>query len=162
MATLPEFPFFLCTPQGTLLEGFSVTMAIVPGVEGDLGVMAKHTPLVTTLKQGLLRLFRNQEAVFTMPLYGQGILRIEEDKTTLLLEQFCPLTGKNFSYTGIQHMPASLRIDSKDLGAYKIDSNVLEILTPALAQKLATYVAHHANAVITADLAKGLDKQKAA
>lgn len=162
MATLPEFPFFLYTSQGTLLDGVSVTMAIVPGVEGDLGVMAKHTPLVTALKQGILRIFRNQEMVFSMPLSGQGILHIEDDKTTLLLEQFCPLTSENFSYTGMKCMPTTLRIDSKELGVYKIDSEVLELLTPSLAQKLAAYVAHHANAVITIDLAKGLDKQKAA
>jgi len=47
------FKFELVSPEKLLFSG-EVEQVLVPGVEGDLTVMAKHAPLITTLRPGVL------------------------------------------------------------------------------------------------------------
>ena len=45
------FDLSLVTPEGPAFEG-EVEMLIVPGQDGEIGVLARHAPLVATLKAG--------------------------------------------------------------------------------------------------------------
>ena len=47
------FPFELVSPERLLFSG-QVTEVIVPGTEGEFGIMAGHAPFVSTLKPGIL------------------------------------------------------------------------------------------------------------
>ena len=49
------FKFELVSPEKLLFSG-EVEQVLVPGAEGDMTVMAKHAPLITTLRPGLLEL----------------------------------------------------------------------------------------------------------
>jgi len=49
------FTFELVSPEKLLFSG-EVEQVLVPGAEGDMTVMAKHAPLITTLRPGLLEL----------------------------------------------------------------------------------------------------------
>ncbi|WP_029354871.1 F0F1 ATP synthase subunit epsilon [Bosea sp. 117] len=51
MAT--TFPFELVSPERLVFSG-KVTEVIVPGTEGEFGVLAGHAPFVSTLKPGVL------------------------------------------------------------------------------------------------------------
>jgi F-type H+-transporting ATPase subunit epsilon len=44
----------LITPGGVRFEG-DVEIVVAPGAAGDLGVLAKHAPLLTTLRPGVLK-----------------------------------------------------------------------------------------------------------
>ena len=52
---LDLFTFELVSPEKLLFSG-EVEQVLVPGAEGDMTVMAKHAPLITTLRPGLLEL----------------------------------------------------------------------------------------------------------
>jgi F-type H+-transporting ATPase subunit epsilon len=54
MAT--TFHFDLVTPEKLLFSG-EVEQVDLPGSEGDLGVLAGHAPIVTTLRPGILTIF---------------------------------------------------------------------------------------------------------
>src|SRR5918912_1332969 len=45
------FDLSLVTPEGPAFEG-EVEMLIVPGQDGEIGILARHAPLVATLKAG--------------------------------------------------------------------------------------------------------------
>ena len=45
----------IVTPDGSAYDG-DVVMAVVPGVEGELGILARHQPLVTLVGDGETRL----------------------------------------------------------------------------------------------------------
>jgi F-type H+-transporting ATPase subunit epsilon len=47
------FKFELVSPERLLLSG-EVEQVLVPGAEGDMTVLARHAPLLTTLRPGLL------------------------------------------------------------------------------------------------------------
>jgi len=50
----PAFDVALVTPEGPVFQG-EAHMLIVPGAAGEIGVLARHAPLVATLKAGSTR-----------------------------------------------------------------------------------------------------------
>ena len=55
---MATFQFDLVSPEKLLVSG-EVTQVDVPGSEGDFGVLAGHAPMVTTLRPGILVVFRD-------------------------------------------------------------------------------------------------------
>ena len=49
--------FELVSPEKLLFSG-DVQQVDVPGIEGDFGVLADHAPMVTTLRPGIVTVFR--------------------------------------------------------------------------------------------------------
>jgi F-type H+-transporting ATPase subunit epsilon len=55
---MATFQFDLVSPEKLLVSG-EVTQVDVPGSEGDFGVLAGHAPMVTTLRPGILVVYRD-------------------------------------------------------------------------------------------------------
>lgn len=73
----------IVTPERKVYEG-QVRMVIAKGLEGELGVLLGHAPLVTPLKTGVLRLLlENTEQVLAV---SGGFLEVRPDKVTILAE----------------------------------------------------------------------------
>jgi F-type H+-transporting ATPase subunit epsilon len=61
-----------------------VDMVIAPGVEGELGILPQHAPLITALAPGELRIKQGeQEQLFAI---GGGYLEILENQVTVLAD----------------------------------------------------------------------------
>jgi F-type H+-transporting ATPase subunit epsilon len=61
-----------------------VDMVIAPGSEGELGILPNHTPLLTTLTEGVLRVKRGgEEEVFAI---GGGIMEVLPNKVIVLAD----------------------------------------------------------------------------
>jgi F-type H+-transporting ATPase subunit epsilon len=54
---MAKFQFDLVSPEKLLFSG-EVDQVDVPGSEGDFGVLAGHAPLVTTVRPGVLVMYR--------------------------------------------------------------------------------------------------------
>jgi F-type H+-transporting ATPase subunit epsilon len=77
MATLLQ----IVTPEGKVFSD-KVDLVVVPGAEGELGLLSLHAPLVTTLKPGELRYTKDgQEHVFAV---GSGLLEVTQDSVAVL------------------------------------------------------------------------------
>jgi len=61
-----------------------VDMVIAPGVEGELGILPHHTPLMTTLQSGELRVRQGGEE-FSMAVSG-GFLEVRPDRIIVLAD----------------------------------------------------------------------------
>ena len=57
---MATFHFDLVSPEKLLFSG-EVEQVDLPGAEGDMGVLAGHAPLVTTLRPGILTIFGESE-----------------------------------------------------------------------------------------------------
>ena len=57
---MAKFQFDLVSPEKLLFSG-QVDQVDVPGSEGDFGVLAGHAPLVSTLRPGILVMYRDSE-----------------------------------------------------------------------------------------------------
>lgn len=118
----PRFTFSLITPQGILIDKISITMAICPGEEGDLGILAGHTPLITPLRAGILSLWDGSEKIFSLSLYDefQGLLSVQSHEALLTLDQFCTVCYDT-TIEGISHLSPTLRMACAQCGHIKIN-----------------------------------------
>jgi len=62
----------------------NVDMVIAPGFEGQLGILPHHTPLMTTLLPGELRVKKGDEEV-SLAISG-GFLEVRPDRVVVLAE----------------------------------------------------------------------------
>ncbi len=61
-----------------------VDVVVAPGVEGQLGILPHHTPLMTTLQPGELRIKKGAEEL-VLAISG-GFLEIRPDKVVILAD----------------------------------------------------------------------------
>ena len=63
-----------------------VDFVILPGDEGDFGVLDNHSPIVSSLRLGLIYIYKNQEVIKTF-FINSGICEITENKCIILTEK---------------------------------------------------------------------------
>jgi F-type H+-transporting ATPase subunit epsilon len=80
----PLFSVSLVTPDGPAFEG-EAEMLIVPGAAGEIGVLARHAPLVATLKAGSTRVHLGGTEVRTFAT-GPGFFKVETDRALALVD----------------------------------------------------------------------------
>jgi F-type H+-transporting ATPase subunit epsilon len=86
MADKPKFDVSVVTPDGPAFEG-DAEMLIVPGAAGEIGVLARHAPLVATLKAGSIRVYRSVDADDVVELAsGPGFFKVELDRAIALVD----------------------------------------------------------------------------
>ena len=82
---MADLRFELVTPD-RLVMSEDVFMVVVPGTEGDSGIMAGHAPYMTTLKNGDIAVYRSQGAQpERIPVTG-GFAEVSDKGLTVLAE----------------------------------------------------------------------------
>jgi F-type H+-transporting ATPase subunit epsilon len=80
------FDLSLVTPDGPAFEG-EVEMLIVPGAAGEIGVLARHAPLIATLKAGSTRVYLDRESENVQEYAtGPGFFKVETDRAIALVD----------------------------------------------------------------------------
>src|ERR671924_375582 len=79
------FDLSLVTPEGPAFEG-EVEMLIVPGAAGEIGVLARHAPLVATLKAGGTRVHIRRDEEIREFATGPGFFKVEQDRALALVD----------------------------------------------------------------------------
>jgi F-type H+-transporting ATPase subunit epsilon len=80
-----QIQFELVSPE-RLVVGRPVEMVVVPGAEGDFGVLPGHAPLISTVRPGVIAVFDNgqvQERIFV----AGGFTEVTGERCTVLAEQ---------------------------------------------------------------------------
>ncbi|HKY25061.1 MAG TPA: ATP synthase F1 subunit epsilon [Gaiella sp.] len=80
----PPFEVAVVTPDGPAFEG-EARMLIVPGAAGEIGVLARHAPLVATLKAGSTRVHIDANEVLEFAT-GPGFFKVELDRALALVD----------------------------------------------------------------------------
>jgi F-type H+-transporting ATPase subunit epsilon len=81
-----KFDVSLVTPDGPAFEG-EAEMLIVPGAAGEIGVLARHAPLIATLKAGSTRVYLNVDADDVREFAtGPGFFKVELDRAIALVD----------------------------------------------------------------------------
>jgi F-type H+-transporting ATPase subunit epsilon len=80
------FELSLVTPEGAAFEG-EAEMIIVPGDAGEIGVLARHAPLVAMLKAGSTRIYRDRQSEDVLEFAtGPGFFKVEQDRALALVD----------------------------------------------------------------------------
>ena len=80
----PKFDVALVTPDGSAFDG-QAEMIVVPGAAGEIGVLARHAPLVATLKAGSTRIHLGGNEVLEFAT-GPGFFKVELDRALALVD----------------------------------------------------------------------------
>ena len=81
--------FELVSPERLLLSE-EVAMVVVPGAEGDFGVLPGHAPLISTLRPGVIATWEN-DAVDRRIFVAGGFAEVVDDRCTVLAEEALPV-----------------------------------------------------------------------
>ena len=80
------FSVSLVTPEGAAFEG-EIEMLVVPGADGEIGVLARHAPLVALLKAGSTRVYRDRQSEDVLEFAtGPGFFKVEQDRALALVD----------------------------------------------------------------------------
>lgn len=77
------FDLSVVTPEGSVFEG-EAQMVIVPGAAGEIGVLARHAPLVAMLKAGEIRVKAGGE--WQSFAAGPGYFKVQRDRALVLVD----------------------------------------------------------------------------
>ena len=84
--THPQFDVSVVTPDGSAYEG-PAEMLVVPGAAGDIGVLARHAPLIATLRAGSTRVYLDRAAEEMIEFAtGPGFFKVELDRALALVD----------------------------------------------------------------------------
>jgi F-type H+-transporting ATPase subunit epsilon len=84
VADHPLFSVSVVTPEGAAFEG-DAEMVIVPGAAGEIGVLARHAPLVALLKAGSTRVHTGDGQIQEFAT-GPGFFQVLEDRAIALVD----------------------------------------------------------------------------
>ena len=84
---MATFQFDLVSPEKLLVSG-EVTQVDVPGSEGDFGVLAGHAPMVTTLRPGILVVYRDDGELRVV--VNGGFAEVSPTTLTVLADMAVP------------------------------------------------------------------------
>ena len=83
---MADLHFELVTPE-RLVRSDDVYMVVVPGTEGDFGVLAGHAPVMSTIRNGELAVYRSQGADPERIGIEGGFAEVNEKGLTVLAEK---------------------------------------------------------------------------
>lgn len=84
-----KIAFELVSPE-RLLESTEADMVVVPGSEGDFGVLAGHVPIISTLRPGVIEVHDGNTVRQRIMVTG-GFAEVSNDRLTVLVEEAMPL-----------------------------------------------------------------------
>ena len=87
MADTVEFE--LVSPERLLLS-VPVEMVVIPGAEGDFGVLPGHAPMISTLRPGVIAIYKDK-AVDRRVFVAGGVAEVQPERCTVLAEDAVPL-----------------------------------------------------------------------
>ena len=77
--------FELVTPERLVISR-GVDMVVVPGAEGDFGVLPGHTPMISTVRPGIVNVYEGREIVERMFVAG-GFAEVTAARCTVLADR---------------------------------------------------------------------------
>ena len=84
-----KFEFELVSPERLLLSE-PVDMAVIPGSEGDFGVLAGHSLLISTLRPGVIEVWQGETVTNRLFVVG-GFAEVTDTRCTVLADEAVPV-----------------------------------------------------------------------
>ena len=77
--------FELVTPE-RLIVSSEVEMVVVPGTEGNFGVLPGHSPLISTIRPGTIDIYEGRAVIERIFVVG-GIAEVTPERCTVLADE---------------------------------------------------------------------------
>ena len=81
--------FELVTPERLVLST-EVEMVVVPGTEGNFGVLPGHSPLISTIRPGMIEIYATRPTISERIFVVSGIAEVTPERCTVLADEAEP------------------------------------------------------------------------
>ncbi len=112
------FSLSVVTPEGSAYEGEAERL-IVPGADGEIGVLARHAPLVAMLKAGEVRI--KADGDWTSFAAGPGFFQVQKDRAIVLVDDAVRAEDIDVAQAEREAEEARALIERADAGEEEID-----------------------------------------
>ena len=103
--------FELVSPERLLRSG-EVHMVVVPGTDGDFGVLVGHAPFMSTIRPGAIQVFADAGSAPERIFIEGGFAEVNESGLTILAESATPVS--ELSVDTVASELANAREDVRD------------------------------------------------
>tara|TARA_B100000686_G_scaffold72838_1_gene78511 strand:- start:2031 stop:2423 length:393 start_codon:yes stop_codon:yes gene_type:complete len=91
-----EFKLEIISPEKSFFSKDKVTEVVIPGYEGEMGVLKDHISLISFLKPGIIKVFsKDGEELFFVE---DGIAEFKENELSILTSSIFNLKNKDKNY----------------------------------------------------------------
>ncbi len=90
---MDTFKLEILTPNGEIYSGNAVSV-LLPGKEGEFGVLAGHASLTTLLEAGVVDVEKEDKSVESIVI-DWGVTQVSEEKVVILVEGAAAIRGEN-------------------------------------------------------------------
>ena len=115
-----KFDVSLVTPDGAAYEG-QIEMIVVPGQIGEIGVLARHAPLIATLKAGSTRIHPGDGADVLVYATGPGFFQVLNDRAIALVDDAVEASQIDNARARAQLEAAEAELEAIDRGESSTD-----------------------------------------
>lgn len=105
-----KFSFELVSPE-KLLVSEDVDMVVVPGAEGDFGVLPRHSQMISALRTGVIRIYEGR-TVAKQIFVASGFAEVTPERCTVLAEDAVAVT--DIDRDAVTQELKNLRDDAQD------------------------------------------------
>jgi F-type H+-transporting ATPase subunit epsilon len=126
--------FELVSPEKLLLSD-DVEMVVVPGVEGDFGVLPGHAPMISTVRPGVIHVFESGSVKSRIFVAG-GFAEVTAERCTVLAEEAVPLD--EIDRAGVEKDLQDANEDIRDAGGDAAQLGLAEARAATARAKLAS------------------------
>ncbi len=88
--------FELVTPEESLFSR-EIVMAVMPGAEGEFGVLAGHSPLISTLKPGVIKVYVHDDKSHEDVFVTGGVAHVDGHTCVVLAHEAIPAADLNIT-----------------------------------------------------------------
>ena len=82
---MKQFKLEIISPNEIVFEK-EIDLVILPGSEGDLGILKDHMPFLTSLRVGIVYIYLEKKIIETFLVTG-GIVEVSQKRCSLLTEE---------------------------------------------------------------------------
>lgn len=86
--------FELVSPERLLISR-EVGMVVVPGAEGDFGVLPEHAPLISTVRPGIIDVYDDGNTISERIFVSGGFAEVTGERCTVLADEAMPVKDIN-------------------------------------------------------------------
>jgi F-type H+-transporting ATPase subunit epsilon len=116
---MAELECEILTPEGRVFEG-RAEMVVVPGAEGELGVLPRHSPIIARLKVGEVRVkFEGNQ--WRSWAINEGYFKMQFDRAMVLVEAAVAATEIDVQKAHADAEDARRRIAEAEAGDSELD-----------------------------------------
>jgi F-type H+-transporting ATPase subunit epsilon len=112
------FDLSLVTPDGAAFEG-EAEMLIVPGAAGEIGILARHAPLVAMLRAGEIRVKAGGD--WQAFAAGPGYCKVQQDRALVLVDDAVRAEDIDLEEARREAEEARAQLERADAGEEGID-----------------------------------------